>query len=35
MSLPEPVLVQLEKGQLEGLSKTETDAFKQKVGIRW
>ncbi|GAB7356359.1 hypothetical protein MBLNU459_g7146t1 [Dothideomycetes sp. NU459] len=35
MSLPAPVLVQLENGQLDGLTRKETAAFKQKVGITW
>ncbi len=34
--LPRPVLIQLELGQLDGLSTEQTQALKRKVGItKW
>lgn len=32
-SITTPVLAQLEKGEIDGLSKEETIAFKQRVGL--
>lgn len=33
MSIPEPVLLQLEKGQLDGMSKGETEDFLKQCGV--
>lgn len=32
-SIESPVLVQIEQGELRGLTKAETEAFKHKVGL--